>query len=1139
MSKSQFAHLHVHTEYSLLDGIASIESLVKATREHGAPALAITDHGNLHGAIDFYSCCKEHGVKPIIGCELYVAHQSIDSRTTQERSPHHLTVLAADNAGYSNLIALVTKGHHEGFYQKPRVDRSLLQQHSKGLIVLSGCPSAELPSLLRDTDAPSRAALDACDWYRQTFGERYFLEIQRHGNLEFLPGLNRNLVQLSKSNGIPLVATNDSHYTLPGESKSHDIYLAIQTGKNLDDADRLSFSDASYYLKSPAEMSELFHDLPAAIAATAEIAQSCHVDLDFGQKAMPKYPTPGDIGADEYLAQLCAAGFKEHRLPDDDVYRQRLNYELAVIRETRFADYFLVVWDVVRHTREQGILLGVRGSAAASLVLYCLNITAADPIEHGLVFERFLNNERKELPDIDLDLQDDRREEAMNYVISTYGSDRVAQIVTFARYGPKSAIKAAARVSGVSYAESNDLAAMIPPKTGNLSQAAKTVPELSEMAQRRPEIEALLQNADGIQQVVHQTSSHAAGIVVSAEPLATIVPLQQPTVKGDGLSVTQFDMDAVSKIGLLKMDFLGLTSFAILDQVMRAAPGAPQSLEEIPLDDPDTYRLLGSGNTGNVFQLESAGMQRYIAELKPQHLSDISAMIALYRPGPIEHIDRFIKSRHGHVKISYPHESLKETLDETYGVIVYQDQVLRIMRDFAGYSLGQADIVRKAMGKKIPKLMIEERSNFIQGSVDNGYSRADAEAIFDLIEPFAGYAFNKAHSISYALLSYWTAWFKTHYSKHYMAAALKSRQDQNKTLYRTALRECKRMGISLLPPCFNRSDASSVPEGENAIRFGLTAVSSVGVNSVAQLLDERRENGPYESLDNLAKRFRPQRMSGKQFDALAQAGALDALVERGYAVEKSQDIWQYVNQVSGHHDTGQASLFAVNSDAMPPPEWLKPPASHEAATPKQKAEWEIAQLGAPLSWNPTGMTTTELTTIEEISQRRAGKQITVAGVFAEVNHRVTREEKRPYVLAVLNLDDGAVEVMIWENVLKQVPENLCRAYATVSVTGILRSRDDGYTISADVVSEIGEPQPETSDVAFNIPSTRNPKGDHRRLMQCLYVVTHYPGDDPLRFRIRESGGKATTVEMPSVTIESDHPDLIARLDAILAPVAVA
>ena len=802
-----FTHLHVHTEYSMLDGISRIPNLVERTKELGMDSLAITDHGTFYGVVDFYSACKESGIKPIIGCEVYVAHKSRFDRSPSERSPNHLVLLARDNAGYRNLMQLVTKAHVDGFHYRPRIDKELLEQYAGGLAVLSACPSAEVPRLIADGNMAEAAR--AAGWYKELFGDGYFLEIQRHEHVPQLPEINEGLVSLSHDLNIPMVVTNDSHYVNQADSGLQDIYICIQTSTTTQDEKRLRMEDDSYFIKSPQDMARLFPDFPQALENTRMVADMCNVELDFGQTHLPRYSTPGGMDADQYLAQLCEEGFRRRYPNADQAAEQRLRYELEVIQYTRFANYFLVVWDIIDFVRRNNILYGVRGSAAASVALYCLGITDVDPLQYQLVFERFLNMERKEMPDIDLDFQDDRRDEVLHYVIDRYGNDRVAQIITFGTLGAKAALRDVGRALGMGYGDVDRIARMVPFKARTLEDALRLNPEFQRTYQDEGNVRHLVDQAQGLEGIVHHVSTHAAGVLIADEPLTQTVPLQRPS-RGDESSpvlMTQFSMDPVAQLGLLKMDFLGLTNLTILDRAVKLVKenrGVEIDLQRLPLDDRPTFELLSSGYTTDLFQLESAGMQRYIKELKPSNLGDIAAMIALYRPGPMENIEAFIEAKHGRAAVSYPHPSLKELLDETYGIIVYQDQVLLILQQFAGYSLGAADIVRKAMGKKIAALMAQERDNFVAGAQAKGFERELAVEIFDLIEPFAGYAFNKAHSVSYALISYWTGYFKTHYPVEYMAAVLNSRMDNTEKMV-SSINECFRLGIPVLLPDINHS----------------------------------------------------------------------------------------------------------------------------------------------------------------------------------------------------------------------------------------------------------------------------------------------------------------------------------------------
>ncbi|MBI4232862.1 MAG: DNA polymerase III subunit alpha, partial [Chloroflexi bacterium] len=655
-----FTHLHVHSEYSLLDGLSRIPSLVRRCRELGMDALALTDHGSLYGAVDFYSECKEVGVKPIIGCELYVAQGSYQSRTPADKSPYHLTVLAQDNAGYHNLIQLVTRANLEGFYYRPRVDRELLEKHAQGLVVLSGCLNAQLPRLILEERLDEARKVAA--WHREVFGDGYFLEMQDHPGAPHLQQVNRELLALSRELGIPAVATNDSHYTFQEESSLQDILICIHTSTTVKDEKRLKMEGGSFYLKGPQEMAELFREVPEAITNTMRIAEACNVTLGFGQLHLPEYKTPNGEDPDVFLARLCRDGLGQRRPGAPPEYEKRLAYELSVIRQTRFAHYFLVVWDIAAFVRRQGILFGIRGSAAASLALYCLGVTDVDPLEYHLVFERFLNVERKEMPDIDLDFQDDRRDEVIRYVVQKYGRDHVAQIITFGTMGPKAALRDTGRALGMPYADVDRVARLVPFRARSLDEAMTMTPELQQLHEADPILRNLMDTGKKLEGVVHHASTHAAGVVITREPLTEYVPLQRPVRDEDSdIPMTQYAMDPIARLGLLKMDFLGLTNLTILQKatdLVEQNQGVRLDLHQLPLDDRKTFDLLSSGETTDLFQLEGAGMRRYIKELKPASLNEIAAMIALYRPGPMEHIPTFIEAKHGRTAVTYPHPAL-------------------------------------------------------------------------------------------------------------------------------------------------------------------------------------------------------------------------------------------------------------------------------------------------------------------------------------------------------------------------------------------------------------------------------------------------------------------------------------------------
>ena len=1087
-----FTHLHVHTEYSMLDGISRIPELVTRTGELGMDSLAITDHGTFYGVVDFYSACREAGIKPIIGCEVYVAHNSRHEKSPSERSPAHLVLLARDNTGYRNLMQLVTKAHVEGFYNRPRIDKGLLEEFGSGLVCLSGCPSAEVPRLLADGNYD--AAVKAAGWYRELFGDGYFLELQRHQHVENLDQINEGLLRLAGDTKLPLVATNDAHYVHQKQSNLQDIYICIQTNTNVRDEKRLLMEDDSYYIKSPQEMEDLFGEFPAniraeALANTGVIADMCDVTLEFGQTHLPRYDTPNGMDADEYLGQVCEVGFRRRYPNASPEAVERLRYELEVIRYTRFANYFLVVWDIIKFVRERNILFGVRGSAAASVVLYCLGITDVDPLEYRLVFERFLNMERKEMPDIDMDFQDDRRDEVLHYVIDKYGNDRVAQIITFGTLGAKAALRDVGRALGMSYGDVDRIARMVPFKARNLDDALRVSPELQSSYDTNESVRDLVEKAQGLEGIVHHVSTHDAGVLISDVPLTETVPLQRPA-RGDESSpvlMTQFSMDPVAHLGLLKMDFLGLTSLTILDQavkLVRESRGVEIDLQALPLDDAKTYELLSSGNTTDVFQLESAGMQRYIEKLKPSNIGDIAAMIALYRPGPMENIDRFIDAKHGRAAVTYPHSSFKELLDETYGIIVYQDQVLLILQQFAGYTLGAADIVRKAMGKKIAALMAQERDNFVAGATGKGFDEGLAVEIFNLIEPFAGYAFNKAHSVSYALISYWTGYFKAHYPVEYMAAVLNARLDNtDKTI--SSINECFRLGIPVWLPDVNRSGEFFTidhdEEGKPGLRIGLAAVKTVGEGAVKPVVEERKENGPYESVDDFCRRSGAANLNRRTLESMVKAGAFDSLAARGAVLAVLDRIVATAQREAQMRSSGQSSLFGGGSGATSA--GTSGTIAEEPgiilgtndASPEEKASWERELLGVALSHNPLMALTAANTggsvvSLDQLSEEMQGQSVSVVGIVNTVTERARRDGQR-FIIVGLELLGGVVEVTVWPEALQRT-EEIWRTGRTVRVQGKVRLRGEQLELSCDEAEEFVQDRPST------LPANGNGNGNH-------------------------------------------------------------
>ena len=1084
-----FTHLHVHTEFSMLDGLSRLEPLVARTRELGMDSLAITDHGGMYGAIDFYRLAKSEGIRPIVGCELYVAPGSRHERNPNERSPYHMTVLAKNNVGYRNLSKLITMSHLEGFYYKPRVDREILERHHEGLIVMSGCPSGEVPSLI--TQGRMDEARASASWYREVFGD-YYLEFMQHGDVPELPQINRGLMDIHSDLDIPLVATNDSHYVNKREARLQDILICIHTNTNINDEKRLRMSEDSYYLKSPGEMEELFRDVPDAVSNTQKIAEMCDLDIDFTQLRLPQYTVPEGTTPFEYLSNICWDGLRR-RIPDaGEEEKSRLSYELEVIRQTNFDNYFLVVWDIARFVREKDIFFAVRGSAAASLTLYCLGVTNVNPLPYRLVFERFLNLERKEMPDIDMDFQDDRREEVINYVVQKYGREHVAHIITFGTLGARAAIRDVGRALGMTYGDVDRVARMIPTRLGITLDDAKSDPgsELAEAIEADEQVRELVETAEGLEGVTRHSSTHAAGVVISQQPLDEIAPLQRPQKAEDGGSVaatTQYAMEPVAALGLLKLDFLGLVNLTVLAKardLIAERRGVNFDLVDIPLTDAKTFELLSRGDTAGVFQLEGGGMTRYIKELKPNALADVAAMIALYRPGPMEHISTFIDAKHGRVPVSYLHPALEEILEETYGVIVYQDQVLHIARTFAGYTLGEADIVRKAMGKKVPEIMAQEKEKFLKGALEQGFEQSLAEKVFSLVEPFAGYAFNKAHSVSYGLISYWTAYMKANYTAEYMVSLLNSYVGHNDRI-NSAVAECQRLKIPVLPPSVNNGRTEFTIEmtqdGANAIRFGMGAVKGVGSAALEAVIESRDKVGRFDSIEHMCREANMSGVNRKTLESLVKVGALDDFGDRAALLESVDRIVSLAQSEASLKNSDQSSMFDMFGESVSAP-LADIALPNVTASDRERDEWERELLGMSLSNINILASLISATDSEHIVFRSdiqpdmAGRKVSLIGQVASVTRRFTRQNK-PFVIATLGLMDGQIEVFVWEDKLDS-SEGLWEDGNIVVVGGAVRVREDEISITCYEAGEYAPPTEARSAASETaaLPSRANGTG---------------------------------------------------------------
>jgi DNA polymerase-3 subunit alpha len=1045
-----------------------IPNLIARVKELGMDSVALTDHGVMYGAIEFYRLAKEAGIRPIIGCEVYVMQNGNGSRTPGEKSNYHLVLLARNQTGYRNLIQIVTRAHLEGFYYKPRIDKEFLRDHNDGLIALSACLAGEVPQhiLAGRMDDAKKAAL----WYKETFGD-FYLEIQRHPIPE-LERVNVALIEISRETGIPLVATNDTHYLNKEDASTHDLLLCIGTNSVVTDQKRMKMQGEFFYLKTPDEMAEAYSDIPEALENTHKIAEMCDLKLDFERLHLPEIKLPPGKTPDEYLSDLCYEAFPRFYPNATGEIKERLKYELDVVKSTQFANYFLVVWDIVSFVRQNNIMFGVRGSAAASIILHCLGITELDPMEHKLVFERFLNLERKEMPDVDLDFQDDRREEVIAYVTQKYGADHVAQIVTFGTLGARAALRDVGRAFGMTYADVDRVVRLIPLGPGvTLTKSLDENAELKALYNEDAIIRKLYDSARKVEGISRHASTHAAGVVISKEPLNKYVPLQKVSKgSGEGGAMVQFSMEDVARIGLLKMDFLGLVNLNILGkakQIIKERHNIDINLHTIPLDDAKTYQLLASGDTAGVFQLEGAGMRRYIKELRPSTFPEIAAMVALYRPGPIEQIPTYIKAKHGLEPIRYPHPVLAKYLEETYGVIVYQEQVLFIVREFGGYSLGKADIFRKAMGKKILAVIQKEKAIFTAGANARGFSTELAEQVYALIEPFAGYAFNKAHAFSYALIAYQTAYLKANYPVEYITALLSAHAGVTEKIT-SAISECRRLGIKVLPPNINHSEANfsiEMDEKDNqVIRFGLTSIKNVGVGGVESIISERRKNGEFKSIEELCRRCDMSNVNKRVMESLIKAGALDCLGNRGTLLNSINEILSLAQREQKSREAGQTTMFDLWGQQVETP--VSPLELAEAEVPiKDKLAWEKELMGVYLSEHPFSAFADKIAAENtilcgQIDSEMVGQTVLVAGMVASVAHLMTKQQKS-FVKATLEDLDGSIEVMVWSDVYSGTVE-LWEEGNIVLIEGKVGMRDDGIQLSCKKVSryEPQKPKPE-------------------------------------------------------------------------------
>jgi len=1101
-----FVHLHSHTSYSLLDGAAKIHEVVKRAKELNMPALAITDHGTMYGVVEFFKACKDEGIKPIIGCEVYVATRNrFDKEQGRDEKPYHLILLVKNQKGYKNLCKLVSLASIEGFYYKPRIDRELLEKYHEGLIALSACLGGEVPRHLMKDDYDK--ALEVALWYNEVFGKgNYYLEVQYHGIREQLI-VNQGLRRLAEETGIELVATNDNHYVKREDANIQDVMVCIQTGKRLSDTDRMHFDGSEFYLKSYEEMLEALPDDEKALDKTCEIARMCEFEFDFSKNHMPAFTLPKDFATEkDYLRALCLQGLRERYHSLDDKLYQRLDYELDIINTMGYEAYFLIVWDFINFARKKGIYVGPgRGSAAGSLVSYVLKITDIDPLKYQLLFERFLNPERVSMPDIDIDFCVERRGEVIDYVTEKYGSERVCQIITFGTMGAKGAIRDAARVMDIPLSTVNSICKMIPNELGmTLEKAWQASEDLKEMINANTLLSTLYETARKLEGLPRHAGTHAAGVVISKEPLMEYLPLQKTS---EDAVITQFAKEDVEDIGLLKMDFLGLRTLTVINKTLELINQnyhLKLDLEQVTNDDEKTYKMLSEGESIGVFQLESSGLRAILKELKPSHLEDVIALVALYRPGPLGSgmVDDFIKRKHGAKKIEYLHPLLEPILKSTYGVILYQEQVMQIASQLANFTLGQADMLRRAMGKKKPEIIANLKSEFAEGAQKNGISKAVSDSIFELIEYFAGYGFNKSHSAAYGLLSYQTAFLKCHYPKEFMAETLNSYIDNNDKL-RFYIEETRKMGIAVLPPDINESGLGFTVTHEG-IRFGLGAIKGVGMQPVVNIVETRHDK-KFESFQDFLYRIDLSTGINKRLlTNLINSGAfLSIHPERKALLSICEEAFSMAQAIQKSKNSNQISLFdMIENNHISAYDVLTIPNIEEYGKDEILA-FEKELLGVYVSGHPLEDYLSELKTqtshtLETLTEKLHNKKVIVGGLLRQVKYQTT---KKGDMMATCQLEDlsHTIDMLVFPKNLQKLQPSLSDG-SIVLIEGRYSEQDDDKKIFIETIlpllkSKSLNTEQEIKESHFKLMLRLKSEND-RRLYHVLSLLAHHKGNTP-------------------------------------------
>jgi DNA polymerase III subunit alpha len=1113
MSSQDFVHLHVHTQYSLLDGACHVEELVKKAADSGMKALGMTDHGNMFGAIHFYQTAKKAGIKPIIGCEAYIAPGGRLERSSEQRNIAHLLLLAQSNEGYNNLIKLVSAGYLEGFYYKPRMDKEILSRYSKGLICTSACLKGEVSNyLLKGNYA---AALKCADELAQIFGkDNFYIELMDHG-LNEQKKVNEGLVKIAKELGLKMVATNDVHYLNHNHAHAHETLLCIQTQTTLNDPNHMCFGTDQFYFKTPAEMAAAFTWAPEAISNTLEIAEKVNVKLDFDHYHLPRYETPAGMDDKTYLRQLCNEGLKRRYGQETPELRKRLEHELATIENMGFVSYFLIVWDFILYAKKRGIPVGPgRGSAAGSIVSYLLGITDLDPIKYGLLFERFLNPGRKSMPDIDIDFCYERRGEVIDYVTNKYGRDNVAQIITFGSMQAKAAVRDVGRAMAMSYADADRIAKLIPNEIGiSIEDAIQVEPQLRELMETDKSARELLGTAQVLEGLNRHASIHAAGVVISDKPLTEHVPLFKSS---DGQVTTAFDMDGISKIGLLKMDFLGLRTLTVIDEALKLIKlhkGKTIDIDHVSLADPKTYEMLSKANASGVFQLESGGMRDLLKKIKPSEFEDLIAILALYRPGPMGSgmLDDFIKCKRGEKKVSYPHPKLEEILKPTYGIILYQEQVMQISSILAGFNMTQADDLRKAMGKKIPAEMQKMRQFFIDGCAkESNISETEANRLFDLIDYFAGYGFNRSHSAAYALITYRTAYLKSNYPVEFMCALLTSERDNTDKVVEY-VKEAEAMGIQVLPPDINSSKAQFSVVDDKTIRYGLLAVKNVGSSAIDSVVEHREKEGLYKSIFDFCLRVDLRLNNHKVVESLIKSGSMDSFrAKRAQLMAVLDRALDAGTKAQRELVTGQISFFSmadqetagfVGDEHLPDvPEW---PQAQILANEK-------ALLGFYLSGHPLERYRTEIEefadfTTASLKNARDGQDVRMIGLIQMV--KLTTTKKTNERMAIIGLEDldGAMEIVIFPSSYQPMAGYL-KEGTVVVVKGKVSFRDGLPKMVAQEMAGIDEVYGLIKAIHINVSTAG--KAGFEKLKERL---KRFPGKVPIYLELDTKNYKSVQI----------------------------